>query len=182
MKYNLIEWSTIVNTCEGAFPILLWYFTRHRARRFWVRYWKIVLCISMIVIFLTYMAFHGLLAWLNNDLHIPVWLFMVYTGLVVLIVHLTNWWRIKINTPKYYECHNLKWPLTGRNCGPANPPLCIKCDMEMMRASSMLDETLRILKWRCRNCGGTIKWDERIGGDMLKDVTARYDTSRRKNK
>jgi hypothetical protein len=119
----------------------------------------------------------GWLDWLMIKLVLPIWLIILIVFALPALFAVTmaligdDIFQMR---EKYFTLYGARWvTVKGRF---RYPPICDKCLMEMRKGP---EPPLRagsgpVQVWECRQCGHRIDWYSENNGDLLDDVTARF--------
>ena len=188
MKLSLADLSSIATIIGVLLTLLTWLFTRERLAEFWKKRGKLILAIMVILAMVAFLWRMGWLNWLQYQVTWPIWGLLLYpvvllcvlVGIVILIVYIDDRRNPKstqeyTTAPEYYTIYGARWYLSGRTF--RRPPVCDQCLMEMKSVSK---PWLHLEAWKCRQCGHEIRWDSSRNGDLLEDVSVRYNAELRR--
>lgn len=176
MRFALPDLGSIATIVMVPLLLFTWWFTRDRFVDFWKKRFKIILAVT-VLIGLWSLWNQGCLGWLQNRSSLPMWALILYSIFLVSVPVAVS--RIRnVLTPrqKHYSLYGADWPV--REGAVQSPPICSECLMEMWCESTpfpmFFGVGTTIERWKCRECGHVIEWDESEKGNLLEDVNTHY--------
>ena len=186
MRFTLSDFADIAQILSVPVALFIWGVSRKRFVEFW-RKWLSLIMAGSILFALAGLWRIGWLNWLQFRAYWPLWglillglsSFALGTGVCGLILREQTRKRIQEGKEQVYELYGARWQIVAGQF--RRPPVCARCLMEMKCLAKpgygfLGDEEI----WKCRQCDHKIDWNTGQKGDLLEDITARYNAEVRK--
>jgi hypothetical protein len=144
----------------------------------------IVMIVALIISGAMFSWYMGWLVWLRNSVTWPIWWLFLYSLILLCLPVLIFAGILYFSTlgesdssfeeERYFTIYGARWSKSTYDGMFRRPPICDNCLMEMISRSMPGRYGVSVEKWVCRECGRTIEWDISKKGDLIADVTARY--------
>jgi hypothetical protein len=144
----------------------------------------VIMVVALIVSGVMFSWYMGWLVWLQRPVTWPVGWLILYSLILLCLPALVLVGILHFGTSgksdslfeekPYYTIYGARWGKSSYDGAFRRPPICDNCLMEMINLSMPDRYGSPVERWECRECGRKIEWDASKKGDLLADVTARY--------
>jgi len=149
-----------------------------------------IMVFALVVSGVMFSWYMGWLVWLQHPVTWPVWWLILYSLILLCLPTLVLVGILRFGTSgksdsvseekPYYAIYGARWGKSSYDGTFQRPPICDNCLMEMISLSMPDRYESPLERWECRECGRRIEWDASKKGDLLADVTARYNAEVRR--